>query len=557
MLGKHEKQFKTHLAVSLEALVPQTNFYRQLEAKVELSFVYDLVSDYYAAGRGRPSIDPVIFFKLQLIMFFEGLRSELQLMELVNLNLAHRWYLGYDLDEAVPDHSSLSKIRSRYGVAVFQRFFEQIVERCIEAGLVWGRELYFDATRVKANAALRGTVPRWYWQAKQHVHALFEAQASAEQQAVEPAPSPTEQRLAKYNGQRLNSRHESTYERIADRKVSPTSREATPMSRFTGDRAELGYHTHYVIDGGKARIILAALVTPASVMENTPMLDLARWVRFRWHLKPAIAVGDAKYGTIPNIVGLVRDGVRAYLPVTDFSPRKHLYRAESFRYDAERDGYLCPQGQFLPLNHRGYQAEVFAYQAQAAVCNACPVKAHCTDSQQGRQIFRSFFQDELDRAKVYRETEAYHKALRKRQVWIEPLFGEGKQWHGMRSFRLRGLEKVNIEELMRAVGQNIKRLLTNQRRRRPQPPSTGAVLLSLSPIAVRCPLNPLLSSTRGRRLFQQPVLLYSQNCLKPNPLVKRKWGARLDTRKGALTFSAPFSIAARLTFYCYKDISYT
>ena len=77
---------------------------------------------------GRPSIDPVTFFKLHLIMFFEGIRSERQLMETVNLNLAHRWYIGYDLDEAVPDHSSLSKIRDRYGLEVFQRFFEQIVE---------------------------------------------------------------------------------------------------------------------------------------------------------------------------------------------------------------------------------------------------------------------------------------------------------------------------------------------------------------------------------------------------------------------------------------------
>ena len=78
----------------------------------------------------------------------------------------------------------------------------------------------------------------------------------------------------------------------------------------------LGYHDHYVVDGGKARIILAALVTPASVMDNTPMLGLARWVRFRWHLRPEIAVGDAKYGTVANIVGLEQDGIRAYLPIT-------------------------------------------------------------------------------------------------------------------------------------------------------------------------------------------------------------------------------------------------
>jgi transposase len=104
MLGQKEKQF-TAQVVSLEQLVPPDNFYRQLEAKLDLSFVYDLVKGCYASSRGRPSIDPVVFFKLQLVMFFEGIRSERQLMEMVNLNLAHRWYIGYDLDEPVPDHS--------------------------------------------------------------------------------------------------------------------------------------------------------------------------------------------------------------------------------------------------------------------------------------------------------------------------------------------------------------------------------------------------------------------------------------------------------------------
>ena len=143
MLGHKAKVFKTHPAICLEDLVPPDNFYRQVEAKLDLSFVRELVRDCYSSRMGRPSIDPVVFFKLQLIMFFEGFRSERQLMDQVNLNLAFRWYIGYDLDEPVPDHSSLSKIRDRYGLEVFQRFFEQIVERCIEAGLVWGQGALF------------------------------------------------------------------------------------------------------------------------------------------------------------------------------------------------------------------------------------------------------------------------------------------------------------------------------------------------------------------------------------------------------------------------------
>src|SRR5690242_11578239 len=133
------------VAVSLEDLVPADHFYRHLDATLNLSFVRELVRDRYAV-KGRPSIDPVVFFKLHLIMFFEGIRSERQLIETASLHLAHRWYLGYPLDEALPDHSSLSRIRTRLGLPIFRRFFEHVVDLCRAAGLVWGKELFFDAT---------------------------------------------------------------------------------------------------------------------------------------------------------------------------------------------------------------------------------------------------------------------------------------------------------------------------------------------------------------------------------------------------------------------------
>jgi transposase len=144
MMVQRTKRFKCFAPTNLDALVPAKHFYRQLEAKLDLSFVRDLVHGCYEE-LGRPSIDPVVCFKLHLIAFFEGISSERRLMETAQLNLAHHWYLGYDLDEPLPNNSSLSKIRSRYGVDAFQRFFERIVELCIEAGLVEGEELYFDA----------------------------------------------------------------------------------------------------------------------------------------------------------------------------------------------------------------------------------------------------------------------------------------------------------------------------------------------------------------------------------------------------------------------------
>src|SRR5437868_3347169 len=135
MMGTKQRFFAPLVQVSLEELVPQDHFYRHLERTLDLSFVREFVHETYA-GIGRPSIDPVVFFKLQLVMFFEGIRSERQLMRHAADRLSVLWYLGYDLGEPLPDHSSLTRLRERYGVEVFRRFFEQIVEQCICQGLI-------------------------------------------------------------------------------------------------------------------------------------------------------------------------------------------------------------------------------------------------------------------------------------------------------------------------------------------------------------------------------------------------------------------------------------
>jgi transposase len=461
----HEKQrlFKIHPAISLEALVPQDNFYRQLEAQLDLSFVRDLVADYYTSF-GRPSIDPIVFFKLHLIMFFEGIRSERKLMETVKLNLAHRWYIGYDLDEAVPDHSSLSKIRDRYGLEVFQRFFEQIIELCVEAGLVWGRELYFDGTMVRANADYERRVPRLNRVAQEHLQEVF---------TPDKATGLHRKLVHKYDGTQPLVR-KSSYQRQADYWVSPVDPSATSLGH-----QRLGYHLYYGIDGGKARIILNCLVTPATIQDNMPLLDLAWWSLFRWQLPLHTIVADGRYGTIDNVVGVERNGIRAFFPLHAHAARtrstQNVFPASAFQYDPQQDCYVCPQGKRLPYYNTDFQNQRHNYKAPEATCSACPVCSQCVRGKHGRRISHSMFKAYLDRVQAYSQTEAYQKAMRKRQVWVEPKFAELKEWHCGRRFRLRGLLKVNMEALLKASGQNIKQLLKARNRTKPLLPAESAV----------------------------------------------------------------------------------
>jgi transposase len=484
--------------LSLEDLVPEDHFYRRLEARLDLSFVRELVEPLYANG-GRPSVDPVVFFKLQLVMFFEDLRSERQLMGVVADRLSLRWYLGYDLQEPLPDHSSLTRIRERFGLEVFRRFFERIVEECVEAGLVWGEELFFDATKVEANASMESRIPRFAAQA--HLGELFGSEGTAETEAGGEIPRPSAEAdldalpAAADRGLRANAQKgdwisrdgkpdraivRGGYRRRSDYEVSPTDPDAALMQHKRG-ASRMGYHAHYVVDGGKARVILNVLVTPADVMENQPMLDLLWRTTFRWRTRTRRVTGDATYGTKENIAAVEKASIRAYLSVTDFEKKSPYYGASRFVYDPEQDLYRCPQGEPLRLYTRSYTERVTKYRAKPETCNACPVKPECTPGANGRVVGRSFDEEFLERVRAYRETEPYRKALRKRKVWVEPLFGEAKEWHGMRRFRLRGLWRVNMEALMIAAAQNVKRLLTF-RGRGPRHLAQAATLRPPAPI---------------------------------------------------------------------------
>ena len=136
--------------------------------------------------------------------------------------------------------------------------------------------------------------------------------------------------------------------------------------------SRMGYHAHYVVDGGKARVILSALVTPADVTENQPMLDLLWRTRFRWGARVRRVTGDAKYGTKEIVATVEKAGVRAYVSMADFEGRSPYYGASRFVYDAERDLYECPRGEALRLYTHSYTERLSRCRADAESCNACP-----------------------------------------------------------------------------------------------------------------------------------------------------------------------------------------
>lgn len=254
------------------------------------------------------------------------------------------------------------------------------------------------------------------------------------------------------------------------------------------------------MDGGKARVILGVLVTPSEVSENRPMLDLLWRARFRWHLGLRHVTGDAKYGTAENVAAVEREGIRAHMALHQSGDKPDKFKRDDFFYDAQRDLYVCPAGEPLrPLGKKtsdeGHHAgKVITYWAKASSCGACQLRERCTSNKVGRNLRRGPLEGYVDRVRAYRGTEPYEKALRKRGVWVEPLFGEAKEWHGMVKFRLSMLEKVNIEALMVAAGQNTRRLVSSHGRG-PKSVARAAALRLPEP-------RPLCSRERVRRRLQ-------------------------------------------------------
>jgi len=479
MLGPQKsRELDRPTLTSVDALVPANHFYRHLDAALDLSFVRDWVKDRYA-DRGRPSIDPAVFFRFHLIMFFEGIRSERQLVETASLNLAHRWYLGYNLDEPLPDRTSLIKIRHRLGLDTFRRFFEHIVDLCEADGLIRGREVLVDATKVPGNASKDSLVPRLKEVVDDHLVELFDdghrAESGSEgdaESAASTADAPpllhpeARPELAQETAKRWDVLEEcrldpdrpapSAYERLSSRKVSRTDPDATAMSMRDG-RTALGYQVHYLVDGGRERIILHCLVTPGDVMENQPFLDQFRRTLFRRKLHPKRAIADTTYGTA-EIIGAVEDaGIAMYTPLPDWDRPYRYFPTSRFTYDAEEDVYRCPNNEILRLRWTDEKRQLKQYRARPAACKACPLREQCTANKQGRIVYRSCHAELLDRVRARHGTPAYERAMWKRSIWLEGLFAEAKQWHGLHRFRLRRLANVNIQGVMVAAGQNLKR----------------------------------------------------------------------------------------------------
>jgi len=245
MQGVHAFDPKAKTSIDLESFVAADHFLRRIDGVLDLSFVRELTAACYADGKGRPSIDPEVYFRMQLVAYFNGITKDRRLCEEVHDNLAYRWFCRLSLSEEVPDHSSLTRIRDRLGEEVFEAVFRRIVAQCQQKGLVKDPcRVMTDATLLAADASLNSLVHNDPEKAKQEAEAQRHRRRTIDEQA---------------HRQLSNQTHRSR----TDPDATLAQKKGTPL--------ELKYKVHQTIDAG-SRVILDAEVTTGARQDNQPYL---------------------------------------------------------------------------------------------------------------------------------------------------------------------------------------------------------------------------------------------------------------------------------------------
>ncbi len=448
MMG-YEAAFQGNLfyGIILEQRVRQNHPLRKVKALIDFDFIYAKVRDKYGYN-GNVSVPPPVILKLMLLLVFYNVRSERELMDTLPERLDWLWFLGYDLDSKVPDHSVLSKARAKWGVEVFREFFERIVWQCVEAGLVDGSKIFVDSSLIEANASNNSVVD-----------------TQSLERYLKQSYRELERRLEEY-GQpekigEVNKRH-----------ISTTDPDASMVR--VGGKSDLCYQTHRAVDP-VCEVITAVTVTPGEVNEAHRLVSLMDTHQENTGKKAETVVADSKYGTADNFIACYDRGIQAHIQDLKQSQVKEdrcpgIFPAENFGYDKETDTYLCPTGKQLRPKSLHKNQQSIDYAAKQKDCANCKLRGECTRNKNGRTIKRHLRQAELDQMRELAITKAARQDIKTRQHLMERSFASSIRY-GFDHARWRGLWRVNLQEYLITAVQNIQVLI-----RHGYSPAKGATL---------------------------------------------------------------------------------
>ncbi len=446
MMGQQKSvQDQLFYSFHLENHIPQTHLLRAIDRVLDLGDLHLQLADHYS-HMGRPSVPPELMIRMLIIGYCYGIRPERRLCEEVHLNLAYRWFCRLGLEDPVPEHSTFS--RNRHGrfreSGVFRWLFDEVVRRCMAAGLVQGEGFAVDASLIAADANSQQGAP---------------GDEPVEWKGSSASPS---RAVREY----LEALDGTTPDETMPKRISLTD----PQSRWIamrGNPAIFAYSTNYLIDTAQG-ILLDVEATPAyRTAEVASTRRMIERVEERFALSPRRLIGDTAYGAASMLAWLVEEkGIEPHVPVWDKSGRDDgTFSRKDFVWDAQANEYRCPAGHALRSDWRSFrnprsritQEDTIIYRSSQSNCKTCSSKAQCCPNTPMRKIARSIHENARDVARQIATTQEYERSCRERKK-VEMLFAHLKRILRLDRLRLRGLSGASDEFTLAATAQNLRRL---------------------------------------------------------------------------------------------------
>ena len=474
MLGQKNNPEKMFVTVSLENMVPEDNFYRRLDNILDLRFLYKECERFYGKT-GNPSIDPVVFFKSLIYRYFENIISDRELIRTLNDSLSGRYFLRYDLDEKLPTHSSISRTRKLLGEELFEGIFTRVVEMCVKSGMVSGTHQSIDSTLVKANASMENLVRK-----EPQLEVMSYIKKSREENEGTENPPKSNLQIAPKEKNETKTRKNKN--KIYTNTTDPDSRIASKPHTLT----DMYYKTQISVDSQK-NIITEVNTYRADDQDVELLIDTVdRTVeRLESMGKKVNSIGaDKGYVSGENLKELERREITSYMPIKHTANKTGLYEQSEFKYDEISDCYICPNGKRLEFTSIDKQKKVKVYLGKKKRCAECPLRSKCTTSKGSRKVTLHMDWKEYGRLDVRMQSSQGRKAMRTRKTGPEPVFGDGKEHHGLRKFMTRGLDKAKKNSYIIATVINLKKLMKycDKRKKEMALPITNEINALLSSI---------------------------------------------------------------------------
>jgi len=433
MIGRQDRwQEDLFVAGPLSSLVPDDHILKQVDKVLDLSWLRDEVKDLYCCDNGRPGIDPEAAVRLMLAGFFQGIVHDRKLMREAQVNLAIRWFAGYRLDEKLPDHSSLTKIRQRWGDERFKKIFQKTVQGCIDAGLVSGETVHIDATLIRADVS-------WESMSTEHAEAVIEQNDRDGDKSKGPGRPRTKPQKPK--------------------KRSKTDPDATLTTSCNTFRMEPCYKQHAAVDDSYG-VIVDVDVTTGEQSEGSQLGEQIERIESNTGKKIKTLTADSGYAYGKNYELLEDKDVDAIIPPQRQNSKPRHIPLQRFKYDAKNKIVKCPRGKVL--TRRTENEKGWVYRSRPKDCRNCQLRKHCiSEASASRTVLISNgYEAHLRARRRHRQPDDKFIETYKRHRWrAEGMHGEAKTQHGLRRAVRRGLSNVAIQAYLTAAVINLKRLV--------------------------------------------------------------------------------------------------